>query len=58
MQAQQLIHLGKIDPVDYQGAYSIYMDAFGNESLARKAQSAAAKRYADWKIANHEAKTK
>lgn len=53
MQAQQLIHLGQIDPIDYQGAYTTYLDAFGSESLARKAQSAAAKRYADWKIANH-----
>lgn len=56
MQAQQVIHLGLLDPVDYQGAYHTYLTAFGNEDLARKAQAVAAKRYADWKIAKHEAK--
>lgn len=58
MQAQQAIHLGLLDPVDYQGAYNTFLDAFGNEAIARKAQSAAAKRYVEWKIANHEAKAK
>jgi len=56
MQAQQLIHLGQLDPTDYQGAYAIYLDAFGDEALARKAQSAAAKNFADMKIAQHEKK--
>lgn len=58
VQAQQAIHLGLIDPVDYQGAYQTFYDAYGNEELAQKAKSAALKRYVDWKIANHEAKTK
>ena len=56
MQAQDTIHKGTLDPVDYQGAYHTFLDAFGDEDLARKAQSAAARRYADWKIAQHEAK--
>lgn len=41
-----------LDPVDYQGAYITFLDAFGNEEIARKAQSAALKRYVDWKIAS------
>jgi hypothetical protein len=56
VQAQHSIHLGLLDPVDFQGAYSTFLDAFGNEELARKAQSAALKRYVDWKISSHESK--
>lgn len=52
-QSQQIIHLGLLDPVDYSGAYNTYLTAYGNEALARKAQSCAAQRYADWKIAQN-----
>lgn len=43
--AQQRIHTGNYDPCDYRGAYDLWMTAYGQERLARKAQSIAAEAY-------------
>jgi hypothetical protein len=40
--AQQTIHLGNYDPYDHRGVYRMWMDAYGKEGLARKAQSLSA----------------
>jgi hypothetical protein len=42
VKAQQTIHLGKFDPFNHQAVYALWMAAFGNERLARKAQAMAA----------------
>ena len=39
--AQQTIHLGNFNPVDWNGVYDLYMYAFGDEALAQKAKSQA-----------------
>ena len=40
--AQQVIHLGKYNPSDYRGVYQLYLLAFGDEDVARRAQVRAA----------------
>ena len=47
--AQQTIHLGNYNPMDYKGLYDLYMFAFGDESLARRAQTQALERFVEHK---------
>ncbi|MEI7673281.1 MAG: hypothetical protein WCK00_14315 [Deltaproteobacteria bacterium] len=49
--AQQTIHAGNYDSADWKGIYSLYLLAWGDEQLARKAQGQAAEIYADREVA-------
>lgn len=44
LQAQDRVFRGLYDPLDYQGVYELYLDAYGNDDLARAAQLASLKR--------------
>ena len=45
MKAQHTIHLGNFDAFDYKAVYGLWMAAYGDEDLARKAQAQAAEAY-------------
>ena len=45
--AQQTIHLQNYSPTDYRGVYELYLTAYGDENLARKAQAHAAEAFMD-----------
>jgi len=44
VQAQDRIHHELYDALDYQEVYELYLEAYGNEDLARAAQLASLKR--------------
>lgn len=41
----------QFDPTDYRGVYELYMRAYGNDRLARRAQSQAMDNYVNSKTA-------
>lgn len=43
-QAQQRIQSGQFDETDYEGIYELFMQAYGDEAMARRAQAQAAER--------------
>lgn len=45
--AQQRIHLGQYNPTDWKGVYDLWLYAFGDEELARKARTQALELYVD-----------
>lgn len=53
VKAQDIIHRGDYDPCDYSGVYLLYKQAFGNEALARKAQSQAAENHMNRETSKH-----
>lgn len=50
VKAQDTIHNGRFDHGDYQGVYELYLQAYGDEKLARRAQSQAAEIYVERKM--------
>jgi len=45
--AQDTIHRGNFDPTNHRAVYDLYLAAYDDEDLARKAQSLAAEAYMD-----------
>jgi hypothetical protein len=43
IKAQRKIERGDYNPTDYEGVYNLFLQAYGDEDLAREAQSNAAK---------------
>jgi hypothetical protein len=41
VKAQDMIHRGQFDPADYEGVRALYLDAYGDEELADRAQTEA-----------------
>lgn len=56
VKAQDVIHLGLFDSTDWRGVYELYLNAYGDEHLARKAQTKAAEQFVDRRISEYEAK--
>jgi len=54
--AQQAIHMGNYDPCDHRGVYHLWLLAWGNEDMARKAQSLAAERMMERQCSQHSRK--
>jgi len=44
VQAQDRIFRDQYDPLDFKGVYQLHLEAYGDEDLAQKAQTEAAKR--------------
>lgn len=49
LRARQRIEAGKYDPLDYDTVYRIWLEAYGDEDLARKRQSESFALYVDAK---------
>ena len=44
VQAQEQVHHGRYDPSDYDAIYELYLDAYGDEHLARAARLSSMKK--------------
>jgi hypothetical protein len=51
VQAQQTIYDGQFDPANHQRVYELYLAAYGDEDLARRAQANAAETYVNQQTA-------
>lgn len=51
VKAQHRIHCGNYDAEDYRGVYELFLTAYGDEQVARKARLRALENYVDGQIA-------